>query len=414
MSGFKAPRLPLNLAGRAFGAHKYETYRWLLEHAPVCRGRIGWLRFVLVARYEDCQAVLADPRLLRNRGRARGRGGPLPFPLPKNVAALAKSMIVEDDPEHRRLRNLVNKAFTRRAVTRLEARVEADAHALLDRLPTQDRVDLLKDYARPIPTSVIAEMVGVSKTEVDRLKDTLRVLSDGFSGWGLVRTLFVDLRRTGRFLRELIEKKRGDPGEDILSDLIRAEEDGDRLSADELVSLVFLLIIAGFETTQHLIANGVAVLLEHPESWDALRRDPSLMGSAVEEILRFRGPIHGTKPQYATQDFTLEGERISRGTAVMPLLGAANRDPAVFDDPDEFRVTRTPNRHLSFGFGRHFCLGAQLARMEAAVALRVLLERSPELRLAGLPGSLELANTVGWHRYTELPVVLGKAGPDVR
>jgi cytochrome P450 len=405
-SSLAAPLVDLN--SRDFSDHKYERYRWLLEHAPAFRGKISVLRVNVVARYDDCRTVLTDPRFLRNRGRAKGRGSnPLPFPLPKSVAALARSMIIEDDPEHRRLRNLVNKAFTPRAVGRLSHRVEELSHELLDELAKRGgTIDLLEDYARPVPMRVIAEMVGVPKDSVDRFRASMRVLSEGLSGWSIARTLLWDLGSTAKFMRGLIERKRREPGDDILSDLIHAEEAGDRLSHDELLSMMFLLVIGGFETTLHLITNGARELLEHPGELARLRADPALWDSGVEEIVRHRGPIQGTKPIYPSEDVTFHGVTFKRGTPTMPLLGAANHDPAVFPDPDRFDVARTPNRHLGFGFGAHFCLGAQLARMETRVALRNLFERCPDLRLAVPPAELEIQKIAGWHRHVALPVVL--------
>ena len=400
---------PINLGAPNFSQHKYDWYRWMLEEAPVCQGRISVMKLTLVARYEDCRMVLSDERFVRSRGRAKGNedASPLPFPMPRSVAAMARSMIYEDDPQHRRLRNLVNKAFTARAVARLSERVEELSCALLDDLEKRGRVDLLETYSRPIPTRVIAEMVGLPKADVDEFNNSMRVLTNGFSGLGILRTLLWDLRATNKFIRRFIARKRAEPGDDILSGLIEAEEDGDRLSEDELVAMVFLLIIAGFETTLHLITNGVRTLLEHPDELDRLRAEPELWDSAVEEIVRHRGPVHGTKPQYAKEDVTLHGIRIKRGTPIMPLLGAANHDPRVFEKPDDFDIARSPNHHLGFGFGMHFCLGKQLALMETRVALENLFMRNPNLRLAVNPSELEIGNFPGWHRHESLPVVLG-------
>ena len=366
------------------------------------------LRINLVARYEDCRTVLTDPRFLRNRGRATGKGSnPIPFPLPKSIAAIARSMIIEDDPEHRRLRNLVGKAFTPRAVGRLSDRVEELSHELLDGLERRGgSFDLLDAYARPIPTRVIALLMGIPKDDMERFNAGLQVLSKGFSGWAVVRTLLWDLRGTRHFMGELIARKRAEPGDDLLSELIHAEEHGDRLSHDELLSMAFLLIIAGFETTLHLITNGVRTLLEHPDQLARLRAEPELWDSAVEEILRHRGPVHGTKPLYPSEDVTFHGVTFKRGSATIPLLAAANHDPTVFPDPDRFDVARSPNRHLGFGFGAHFCLGAQLARMETRVALRNLVERNPNLRLAVPPSELVIQRLPGWHRHQSLPVAL--------
>ena len=250
-------------------------------------------------------------------------------------------------------------------------------------------------------------MVGLPNSDVDEFNSSLRVLTNGFSGIGILRTILWDLRATNKFIRKLIARKRADPGDDILSGLIEAEEEGDRLSEDELVAMVFLLIIGGFETTLHLITNGVRTLLENPDQLERLRAEPELWDSAVEEIVRHRGPVHGTKLQYAKEDVILHGTTIARGSPIMPLLGAANHDPRAFDDPDTFDIARSPNHHLGFGFGMHFCLGKQLALMETRIALKNLFERRPNLRLAVDPSQLVVVNVPGWHRHESLPVRLG-------
>ncbi len=397
---------PINLNGRDFHDNKYDWYRWMLEEAPVCLGKIGVFKVNLVSRYDDCRLVLTDDRFVRNRGRATGKGSsPLPFPMPKAVAAIAKSMILEDDPEHRRLRNLVNKAFTPRAVARLSDRVEGLSHELLDQLEKQGSADLLSAYSRPIPSLVIGEMMGLSEEDIGEFQSTMGALSDdAMTGMRLIRTLLWDLRKSSNFVRGMIARKRANPGDDILTGLIEAEEEGDRLGEDELLAMVFLLVIGGFETTLHLITNGVRVLLEHPDQLDRLRSEPELWDSAVNEIVRYRGPIHGTKLQYTTEDITLPDTTIKKGSPVMPLLGAANHDPRAFEKPDVFDITRSPNHHLGFGLGRHFCLGRQLAFMETRIALKNLVERCPGLRLSVDPSELEIAKMAGWHRHVSLPV----------
>jgi len=399
-------RRPINFNSREFTANKYEYYKWLREEAPVYKGKVSVISAYFLSRYDDCVSMLKDPRFVRNRTTATG-GGRMPFPLPKTLRLLARSMILEDEPEHRRLRNLVQMAFTPLALARLEERIERLTHQLLDEAEPHGKVDLIQAYSLPIPVTVIGEMVGVSDEDMPTFRNGTRVLTDGFSGWSLFRTFVWVLPRLVRFVRELIAQKRADPQDDILTGLIHAEEQGDRLSEDELVAMVFLLIFAGYETTVHLITNGVLTLLEHPDQLARLRAQPELMESAVEEILRFNGPIHGTKPAYAREDVTLHGVTIPRGSAVMPLLGAANRDPAVFDEPDVFDIARTPNKHLAFGHGIHFCLGAPLARMETKIALTNLLQRNPNLRLAVEPEELQLRRIPLWHRYQSLPVVLG-------
>lgn len=397
-------RLP-NLSSRAFTDHAYAHYAWLREEAPVHPARISVLRAVLLSRYDDCVAMLKDPRFVRNRATATG-GRRAPFPMPRSVALLAQSMIVEDEPAHRRLRGLVQQAFTPRALARLESRIARLAHELLDVAVKRGTFDLIEAYALPIPVTVIRELVGVSERDMPRFRTSLRVLTRGFGGWSLLRTFFRDLPEAVRFARELVARKRAEPGDDLLTGLIQAEEAGDRLGEDELLSLLFLLILAGYETTVHAIANGVLALLRHPEQWARLRAEPGLVESAVEEVLRYRGPVHATKPGYAREDLELHGVAIPRGTPVIPLVAAANHDPAAFARPERFDVARSPNRHLGFGHGIHFCLGAPLARMEMRIALAALLERAPGLRLAIDPRALRLQNLPLWHRYERLPVAL--------
>jgi cytochrome P450 len=383
--------------------NKWEWFERIREERPVHRAKVSVLTVYTLARYEDCTSILKDPRVVRNRATATG-GSRFPFPMPKSIQALAQSMIVEDDPNHRRLRELVRKGFRPQAIEQIEARIDAYSHELLDELAGSTQFDLQSQYALPIPIRMISDMLGLSREAMPRFAHTFNVVTQGFSGWRMVRTLLRDLPAAARQVRELVREKQQNPGDDILTGLIEAEDNGDRLTEDELVAMVFLLVVAGYETTVHLITNGVVTLLEHPEQLARLREDPTLFDSAVEEILRHRGPVQSTKPGYATEDITLHGITIPKGKPVMPLFGAANHDPRAFDDPQFFDIARTPNRHLGFGHGVHFCLGAHLARAEARLALRNLIERFPDLHLAVDPSALELQRMPGWHRYNGLPI----------
>jgi cytochrome P450 len=398
---------PIDITSTEFIQHKDAYYRWLREEAPVYKGKLSIINVYLLSRYDDCVAMLKDPRFVRDRTTVTGGRNRLPIPVPKAVALLTRNMILADEPEHRRLRNLVHKAFTPRALARLEGRIEQLTHELLDAAEPQGRVDLMQLYALPIPVTVIKELVGVSDEDMPRFRSGIRVLSAGFTGWNFLRTIVWDLPATIRFVRGLIARKRADPGDDILTGLIQADEAGERLTDDELVSMVMLLILAGYETTVHLITNSVVSLLLHPEQLARLRAEPELIGSAVEEVLRYNGPVQSSKPAYAREDVTIHGVIIPKGATVMPLLGAANHDPAVFERPEVFDIARTPNRHLGFGQGIHYCLGAPLARMETRIALKTLLERNPNLRLAVQPHELSVQPVPSWHRYAALPVVLG-------
>lgn len=397
---------PIDLNSAAFLDNEYDCYRWMRDDAPVCRARMGRLMSLYVlARYDDVLHMLKDRRFVRNRTTATGRRRRTPIPLPKVFAAMAQSMIIEDEPEHRRLRSLVHQAFTPRTVARLEGRIESLAHELLDTAQQRGTVDLLTAYAQPIPVTVIAELLGVS--EADRA---------AFGRWTGVFTrslrmrnalsIYRDVRAIVTFIRGLIARRRADPRDDLLTALIHAEEDGARLTEDELVSMVVLLLLAGYETTINLIANGTRTLLTHPDQLERLRAQPELIGSAVEEILRFDSPVAATKPSYASEAVTLGDVTIPKGAIVLPLLASANRDERVFPQPDLFDITRTPNKHLGFGHGIHFCLGAPLARLEAQIALRTLLARAPNLRLAVDPATLRYVERPMLHRLRQLPVTL--------
>jgi len=394
---------PINLASESFVNNKYAYYERLLEERPVARVKLSVLNVYAVSRYDDCAAILKDPRVLRNRATATG-GARVPFPTPKALQPLLQSMIQEDDPRHRRLRELVRRAFRPQAIEKLEARIDAYSRELLDGLDGVGQFNLQADYALPIPVRMISDMMGVSRDSMPAFQSLMQVITSGFSGWRVLRTLFWDMPDTVRFVRELIRDKRRNPGDDILTGLIEAEDDGDRLTEDELVAMVFLLVVAGFETTVHLITNGVVALLEHPAQLERLRAEPALIEPAVEEILRHRGPVHSTKPGYAREDIVLQGVTIPRGKPVLPLLGAANHDPRAFEAPNEFDISRSPNRHLGFGHGVHFCLGAHLARAETRLALSNLFERFPDLELTVAPSQLKLQRLPGWHRYDGLPV----------
>ena len=398
---------PISLSSPEFIADKWAIFERLREEQPISKIKVSVLTLYGISRFDDCDMLLNDPRLVRNRTTATGGGSRLPFPIPKSVSVLMESMIQEDDPNHRRLRELVRKAFQPQAIKILEERIEGYSDELLEGLDKNSGFELQNDYARHIPERMIADMVGIGHDQMPQFRSLMGSLSEGFSGLRILRTFILDMPKHLRFVREIVREKKTNPGEDILTHLIFAEEDGDRLSEDEVVAMVFLLVIAGFETTVHLITNGVHTLLQHPDQLEILRSDPSLWASAVEEILRHRGPVQGTKPGWATEDIELHGVTIPKGKPIMPLLGAANHDPRKFDNPLSFDVMRSPNHHLGFSHGIHYCLGAHLARAEARIGLRKLFERFPNLDFAVDSNELELQNLPGWHRYKQMPLTTG-------
>ena len=406
-------QIPPDLNSKEFANNKYAYYKWLREESPVFQGKFITTDSYVLSRYEDCVMMLNDPRFIRDRTTITGGSKsfiPLPLPsftLPKSVELMAHSMIYEDEPDHKRLRSLVHQAFTRKSLSKISARIEQLTHELLDQAEAKGTVDLKEAYALPIPVTVIQEMVGVADEDMSKLYKGIEVIIDGFSGWRIVRTMFWDMPHLSKFLRKLIECKRDHPGDDLLTGLIQAEEAGESLSEDEIVGMVFLLIAAGFETTVQLITNGVFTLLQHPDQLARLRDNPDLIEPAIEEILRFSGPVQSTEANYAAEDITLHGVTIPKGATVFPFLGAANHDPAVFENPEVFDITRSPNKHLGFGSGIHSCLGAPLARMETKIAITNLIARNPNLRLAVDQSELEIQVRPGFHMYKRLPVVLG-------
>jgi unspecific monooxygenase len=312
-------------------------------------------------------------------------------------------MLVVDPPDHTRLRNLVSKAFTPRMVEHLRPRIEAIVADLLDHL--SGSFDLVTDFAYPLPVIVIAEMLGVPARDRARFQDWSETVVRGLDPYvpPATQRLVADARDAlGRYLRGVIAERRREPAADLITGLIAAEEHGDFLSEAELIAMCNLLLVAGHETTVNLIGNGTLALLRHPDQLDRLRREPELARNAVEELLRFTSPVQWTS-RVPLVEVTMDDRRLLPRQAVVGILAAANRDPAVFPDPDRLDVGREPGPILSFGRGIHFCLGAPLARLEAQIALPALLARFPEIRLAGEPEPRPTWNLRGLAR---LPVAV--------
>jgi cytochrome P450 len=401
-----------DLASPAFKAHPYPFYARLRAEAPVWRAtlrdrRTAWL----VTRYEDVARVLKDDTFAKDKLNAMDPEQRAKTPwVPGFLKPLERNMLDLDDPDHARLRALVSKAFTPRLIERLRGRIEALCEELLDAMERERKreggTDLVAGYALPLPATVIAELLGVPAEDHARFHRWSNRLVSVSSGRDMLHALPAALSFV-RYLRNLVERRRADPEDDLITALIRAEEAGDKLSEDELLAMAFLLLVAGHETTVNLIASGTLALLEHPEQTERLRRDPSLTKTAVEELLRYTSPVEMATERYAREDAEIGGRRIPRGELVLAVLGSANRDERHFENPDVLDLARDPNRHLAFGRGGvHHCLGAPLARMEGQVALSALLRRFPGARLAMAPESLHWRRGLFLRGLEKLPLVL--------
>ena len=383
-----------DLASPAFKADPHPFYARLRDEAPVWRttlrdGRAAWL----VTRYEDVAGVLKDDAFAKDRHNAMDGEQLEKTPwVPGFLKPLERNMLDLDGPDHARLRSLVSKAFTPRLVERLRGRIEALSEELLDAMERKaargSGVELVGGYALPLPATVIAELLGVPPEDHARFHRWSSRLVSVSSGRDMLRALPAALSFV-RYLRKLVERRRAAPEDDLITALVRAEEAGDGLSEDELLAMAFLLLVAGHETTVNLISGGTLALLEHPEQAEALRRDPSLVRPAVEELLRYTSPVEVATERYAREDVRIGGTTIPRGELVLAVLGSANRDERIFEDPDALDLAREPNRHLAFGRGGvHHCLGAPLARMEGQIAISAFLRRFPGARLAVAPGTM--------------------------
>ncbi len=368
--------------------------------------RTAWL----VTRYDDVTAVLKDERFIKDKLTAWQLGGAEKPWVPAVFKPLFRNMLNLDPPDHTRLRVLVHKAFTPALVERMRPRIQALANELLDRVQGQDRMDLIRDFALPLPATIIAEMLGVAPKDQHRFHRWSNVLlTSTASGWGRICAI-PTVWQFLRFNRKLIAARRTEPRDDLVSAMVRAEEAGEQLSEDDLTAMIVLLLIAGHETTVNLIGNGMLALLEHPDQMATLRADPALMRSAVEELLRYTSPVEVATERYAREDVALAGTTIPRGGMVLPVLASANRDERQFPNPDVLDLRRDPNRHVAFGQGIHFCLGAPLARLEGQIAIRTLLDRFPDLRLAAPAASLRWRGGLLLRGLAALPVTFVGSG----
>jgi cytochrome P450 len=379
---------PLDPGNAAFRADPFPVFHRLRLEDPVHRSQAvgGWV----LTRYADVQTILRDPSLSSDRI--------TPFfddLAPEQRAetkelgdSLRKWTVFSDPPQHTRLRALFNKAFTSRAIERLRPGIEQVVHDLLTPALARGHIDLIAEFAYPLPAVVICEMIGLPREDIDNIKVWSAAI-EAFLGLAKKpKEIYDSARRNvaemADHFHRIVDEHRRRPREDILTDLIAASEGGERLTQDELIATCTMLVFAAHTTTTHLIGNGMIALLRHPEVLTALRGDltPATIARAVEEFLRYDGPVQVAR-RVVRQSIEIGGRRLSPGDIVFPMLNAANRDPAQFPDPDRLDVTRANNRHIAFGYGAHFCPGAPLARMEGQIAFAAILPALDNVRLAG-------------------------------
>src|SRR5205085_1251623 len=385
-------------------ANPYPLYDRLRTEAPV-----HWDPFLhawVVTRYADVVTVLHDVRFSAQRT-------PTPDVLTRmGLAALSpiaqvmvQQMLFMDPPAHTRLRSLAAKAFTPRRVELLKPHIQEIVDSLLDRMQTHGRMDVIADLAYPLPAIVTAEMLGVPMSDCDQLKawsaDFATMLGNFEHNPDHAPRVRRSLEEMTAYFRAVIHRQRGSPREGLIHALVTAEHEGDRLSEEELIANVIITMVGGQETTTSMIGNGLLTLLRHPDQWQQLRADPSLIPDAIEEMLRYESPIQHTARMTA-HDLDLGGQRLRQRQAVIAVLGAANRDPERFPNPDRFDIGRPDNRHVAFGWAGHFCFGAPLARMEGRVAFETLLRRMAQLTLE--PQPLTWQENLCYRGLTALPV----------
>lgn len=382
-----SPQKLLTLAGPQFRSNPYPFYARLRKEHPVIHvatpdGHLAWL----ITRYDDALNALKDKRLSKDIANL----GEKPPWVPKYFEPLARNMLDLDDPDHARLRTLVHKAFTPKLIETLRASIETITEELIESAKRRGRMDLIAEFALPLPVAVISQMLGIPKKEQDKFHHWSKtIVSSQSSKFGSLKAI-PSVISFLRYIRRLVRLRQVHPEDDLTTAMVQAEEAGDRMNADEMLAMIFLLLIAGHETTVNLIGNGMLALFTHPEQMEKVRGDFSLVASTVEEMLRFDSPVEMATERYTKEKIEVGGVAIPAGARVYVVIASANRDEQQFERADQFDITRSNNRHLSFGMGTHYCLGAPLARIEGQIAITALLKHMPKLGL-GVP-----YNKISW------------------
>lgn len=395
----------IDLAGEAFKRDPFPTLTRLVEDGPFYKTRIPLLGKVTFATHHSViTELLKDQNRFAVNARNAGKASPFGiFWLPKSLRIMAENMLSLDDPAHRRLRKLVDLPFRAASSDTLRPAIARIANTLMDEMEASGETDLLKGFCRPLPLAVICEMLGLPAEDRPEFMGWM----EGIQGSGTLSTLFSFLplfKKMSNYLKIEFERCRIDPQPGLISELVQAEADGEKLSEDELLAMVFLLFFAGHETTTHLFSNSVLALTAHPDVRAELLADWSRAPVIVEELHRYTCPVQMTKPRFVREDMEFHGHRFKRGDKIMALLAAGNLDPAAFDAPTELLTNREKNRHLGYGGGLHLCLGLHLARAELQVGLEALYTRWPDLAPACAPEDLGWTKRIGTRGVTSLPV----------
>lgn len=392
-----------DLYSQAFKSQSHRVFAQMREQDSVfCQpGLDGKTMIWFITRHEDVERILLDEA---HFSRDFQKLHPPDPGTPPVVALVENHMLNKDAEDHRRLRALVNKAFSPRIINQMRPRVQALADALIDGVQARGQMNLVEDFAFPLPIVVIAELLGIPAGDRDKFRAWSDAVVAPSVGEEELQRFFALMAEFTDYLRRLFDERRREPREDLITALLRVEEQGDRLSEAELFSMVVLLIVAGHETTVTLIGNGALALLTHPAALAELQREPSLWPDAVEEILRYDSPVERALTRWVVEDVEIGGRLLRRGELVIPVVASANRDGAQFQAVDALDIHRQDQVHIAFGKGVHYCLGAPLARLEGEIALSTLFRRLPDLRLAVAPESLEYRLVPLFHSLSQLPV----------
>ena len=392
----------VNLLSSKFKANPFPFYAQLRETSPIYRAKMGNRKVWLVTRHEDVQRLTRDTRFVKDRRNITGAKQKDPW-VPALLRPLMHNMLDLDEPDHRRLKTLVHQAFTPRRIDQMKDSIREITTTLLDRMEQKNQLELIRDFALPLPITVITRILGVPEEDQMKFHHWTKAILKAPTELNMLLSL-PQLSGMMGYLRNLLVQRRAHPKDDLISALVGAQEAGDQLSEDECLAMVFLLLVAGHETTVNLIASGTLALLEHPAEKRRLQSDFSLIGTAVEELARYAPPVDTLTERYAQEDLELLGSPVKAGEMVLGVIVSANRDERVFKDPDTLDLDRHPNPHLSYGHGMHYCLGATLARMDTGLALKMLLERFPDLHLSGTVSDLRWRSTFAIRGLERLPV----------